>query len=536
MQTLSQIRSLKPIGFWVSTESEITTDPNKIRDILKDLDSSFYLLDYKNKVGVVRGNKDVYLSEDQSGIPVYTSIRPISPANFGNPKFQETYGVLNSYMAGSMANAISNELFVTELGKSGFLASFGAGGVAPNRLRKAISTIQNQLPQGPYAFNLIHSPQEPAMEQKAVDLYLEHQVRTIEASAFLRLTPTLVEYRAGGLNRDQEGNPVIENKIIAKVSRREVAIHFLNPPPKKMLRPLVDQGKITPQQAELAEKLPLADDITVEGDSGGHTDNRPLTALLPSIISFRDETQVLHKYSSPVRIGAGGGIGTPSSVLGAFSMGAEYVVTGSINQSCVEAGTSTHVKNSLAQASATDMIMAPSADMFEMGVKVQVLKRGTMFPMRAQKLFDIYLSHQGIEEINPQTRQELEEKIFQKSLDDIWEECVRFFTDRDPSQLERAEGNPKRKMALIFRWYLGLATHWGIQGVPERALDYQVWCGPAMGAFNEWARGTRFENPEGRQVVMVAEGLLSEAAYLYRLWQLKIQGFVVPPSWNRYLY
>lgn len=91
-------------------------------------------------------------------------------------------------------------------------------------------------------------------------------------------------------------------------------------------------------------------------------------------------------------------------------------------------------------------------------------------------------------------------------------------------------------MALIFRWYLGLATHWGIQGVPERALDYQVWCGPAMGAFNEWARGTRFENPEGRQVVMVAEGLLSEAAYLYRLWQLKIQGFVVPPSWNRYLY
>ena len=27
--------------------------------------------------------------------------------------------------------------------------------------------------------------------------------------------------------------------------------------------------------------------------------------------------------------------------------------------------------------------MAPAADMFEMGVKLQVLKRGTMFPMRA---------------------------------------------------------------------------------------------------------------------------------------------------------
>ena len=90
-------------------------------------------------------------------------------------------------------------------------------------------------------------------------------------------------------------------------------------------------------------------------------------------------------------------------------------------------------------------------------------------------------------------------------------------------------------MALIFRWYLGLATHWGIQGAAERSLDYQVWCGPAMGAFNDWARGTKLEDPKGRQVVLVAEGLLSEAAYLYRLWVMKIRGFIVPPSWSRFL-
>ena len=69
-------------------------------------------------------------------------------------------------MAGSMANAISNELLVIALGQAGYLASFGAGGVPPARLTQAIETIQNKLPEGPYAFNLIHSPQEPILEQR----------------------------------------------------------------------------------------------------------------------------------------------------------------------------------------------------------------------------------------------------------------------------------------------------------------------------------------------------------------------------------
>ena len=90
-------------------------------------------------------------------------------------------------------------------------------------------------------------------------------------------------------------------------------------------------------------------------------------------------------------------------------------------------------------------------------------------------------------------------------------------------------------MALIFRWYLGLATHWGIQGLSERSMDYQIWCGPAMGSFNDWVRGTSLEKPEQRKAVQVAEELLFGASYLYRLVELKIQGFSVPSTWNQYL-
>jgi trans-AT polyketide synthase, acyltransferase and oxidoreductase domains len=39
-------------------------------------------------------------------------------------------------------------------------------------------------------------------------------------------------------------------------------------------------------------------------------------------------------------IGLAGGMGTPFAVAAAFVMGADYVLTGSVNQACVEAGTS----------------------------------------------------------------------------------------------------------------------------------------------------------------------------------------------------
>ena len=199
MQTLLSTRTQIPIGTWVGSESEITTNPEEIRSILKDLGSECFLLDYQNQIGVTQSGDLYPLTGKEEGIPVIGFLRPQSPAYFGNPGFIKEHGLKYAYMAGSMANAISNESLVIALGKAGFLASFGAGGVPPARLLEAIKTLQDQLPDGPYAFNLIHSPQEPILEQKAVDYYLQHQVRTIEASAFLRLTPTLVEYRAARL-------------------------------------------------------------------------------------------------------------------------------------------------------------------------------------------------------------------------------------------------------------------------------------------------------------------------------------------------
>jgi trans-AT polyketide synthase/acyltransferase/oxidoreductase domain-containing protein len=458
------------------------------------------------------------------GPEVLATIPPLPAGRLGDPVFRTSHGLDLAYAAGSMANGIASEAMVIALGKAKMLGCFGAGGLVPQRIEEAIRRIQADLPQGPYAFNLIHAPNEPALERAAVELYLGHGVTTVEASAYLSLTPYVVRYRAAGLRRDADGRAVAGNKILAKVSRREVAAQFMQPAPVEILRGLVAEGLISEEQAALAETVPMADDITVEADSGGHTDNRPLVCLVPSMLDLRDELQAKYKYPAPVRIGAAGGIGTPAAVLGALAMGAAYVMTGSINHACVEAGTSDHVKSLLAQAGMADVAMAPAADMFEMGVNLQVLKRGTLFPMRSKKLYQVYQAYESIEAIPADERRKLEQQVFQRPLADVWTDCVEFFSRRDPDQIARAQNNPKRQMALCFRWYLGLATRWAITGEPGREMDYQIWCGPSMGAFNDWARGTRFELPQNRHVAEVGRSLMEEAAVLYRQQALMLQG------------
>jgi PfaD family protein len=362
---------------------------------------------------------------------------------------------------------------------------------------------------------------------------LRRGVRLVEASAYLDLTLPVVRYRLHGIHAGPDGAVVTPNSVLAKVSRVEVATKFLSPAPEKLVGELVRRGELTPEQARLAARVPVAQDVTAEADSGGHTDNRPAITLVPTLIALRDRLQAQHRYEQPLRIGAAGGIATPASVAAAFAMGAAYVLTGSINQACVESGTSDAVRELLAQAEQADVAMAPAADMFEMGVKVQVLKRGTMFAMRAGKLYELYRAHGSLEDLPAAERARLERDLFRAPLAQVWEETRAYFQQRDPIQVTRAEGDPKHRMALVFRWYLGQSSRWANAGEPSRRLDYQVWCGPAMGAFNEWARDSFLEQPRQRRVVTVARNLLYGAAVLLRLHVLRCQGVTVAAEWSR---
>ena len=419
------------------------------------------------------------------------------------------------------------------MSRAGLLGFFGAAGLSPQTVESAIDRLTRSLPDSAYGFNLIHSPNEPLLEAAVADLYVRRSIKLVEASAYLGLTLPLVRYRVHGIHRDAAGQIVTPNRIIAKVSRVEVASKFFAPPPAEMLRDLVAAGDLTAQQAELAGKVPVAQDVTAEADSAGHTDNRPAITLLPTLLALRDRYQKQYDYSHPLRVGAAGGISTPASAAAAFTMGAVYIVTGSVNQACVESGSSDLVRQMLAEAEQADTIMAPAADMFEMGVKVQVLKRGTMFAMRAAKLFELYRACDSLEKISAADRAMLEKTVFRTTFDEIWSQTRTFFQERDPGQIRRAEKDAKHKMALLFRWYLGLSSHWANAGEPSRKIDYQVWCGPAMGAFNEWVKGSFLERPENRRVVTVALNILYGAAVLLRAASLRFQGVQLPVGFPR---
>lgn len=451
------------------------------------------------------------------------------PERLGDPTFRSDHRVRYAYVSGAMANGIGSAEIVEAMAHAGMLGIFGSAGLSLRKVEAAIDRLGRSLGEAvPHGFNLIHSPNDAGLESALVDLYLRKGVRLVEASAYLDLTLPVVRYRVKGIRLDGSAKVVAPNRIIAKVSRVEVASKFLAPPPPRWLKILVDSGEITPEQAIWAGRIAMAGDLTAEADSGGHTDNQPAVILLPTMLALRDRLRREHGYDRPPRVGAAGGISTPWAAAGAFAMGAAYVVVGSVHQSCVEAGTSDAVRAMLAQARQADIAMAPAADMFEMGVRVQVLKRGTLFAMRAAKLFEIYRARDGLSAIPIDERTLLEKTIFRAPLESIWEETRAFFLGRDPGQVDRAEADPKHKMALVFRWYLGLSSHWANAGEPSRAVDYQVWCGPAMAAFNAWAAGSPLEPPANRRVGDVALNILYGASTLWRARCLEAQGVPLP--------
>ncbi|MFE3279667.1 hypothetical protein [Nocardia sp. NPDC059239] len=67
-----------------------------------------------------------------------------------------------------------------------------------------------------------------------------------------------------------------------------------------------------------------------------------------------------------------------------------------------------------------------------------------------------------------------------------------------------------------------------IRGEAEQVADYQIWCGPAVGGFNTWAAGSYLAAPANRAVADIADKLMTGAAYLTRVTQLRTAGVRLP--------
>ncbi len=521
-------------GWWEGQLDWLSGSEQSFADALAMVENPLFCIEKKGAPAFTsRGTALLGLYEKPVGSLKLLAFAPPCPLqNLGDPLFCAEHGLKYPYIAGSMAHGISSVPLIRALAAGGMLAFYGAAGQAIETVRDTIDELAASPGLSRCGINLIFSPNEPDDEARMVDLLIEKKIELIEASAYLDLTLPVVRFRVKGIHQAPDGSIVAPHRVIAKVSRTEVASKFLSPPPETLLQALYDRGEITEEQRNLARRIPVAGDLTAEADSGGHTDNRPAISLLPTMSALRDQLQQVHKYSRSPGVGLGGGISTPLSAAAAFAMGAAYIVTGSVNQACIESGTSDMVREMLAITRQADVAMAPAADMFEMGGKIQVLKTGTMFPMKAAKLYAHYQSYGSIDEIPAAERLALEKNYFRATLDEIWSQTCLYFSKKDPAQVEKAGHDRRHKMALIFRNYLGQASRWAIGGDSTRKIDFQVWCGPAMGAFNEWARGSFLEKPCGRRAIAVALNLLHGAAMIMRLNSLRMQGLRAFPAFS----
>jgi len=433
----------------------------------------------------------------------------------GDDEFRKDYGLKYAYVAGAMYRGIASESLVSTMINAGFMAYFGAGGYSCEELKKKIESVKAQLTDPKKAgFNLLCNLEDADKEMQTVALYISSGIERVEAAAYLQMTEALVYFRVSGLVKDEVGQDVYcRHKILAKVSRPEVAEVFMQPAPSALVQKLLDKGLISPQQAELAKYVPMAHDVCVEADSGGHTDGGNPAVLFPAILTLKNRIEKEFGYRKNIRVGLAGGIGSPESATSAFVMGASFILTGSINQCTVEAGTSNAAKDLLQNMNIQDTAYAPAADMFEIGAKVQVLKKGVFFPARANKLFSLYQHYASLEDIPVDMLDQLQERYFGRKIADIWLERKRYLEDsgRHEAVLD-AENRPKIKMASVFKWYFYNGTNRALEGDQASKVNFQIQTGPALGCFNQWVKGTDLEPWRNRHVDIIALKIMTHTA------------------------
>ncbi|MGY4743246.1 ACP S-malonyltransferase [Streptomyces sp. ATMOS53] len=409
-----------------------------------------------------------------------TSTRPtVEAGDLGARSFRERYGLSRAYLLGSLYGGISGPQMLRAAHKAGLLGFLGTGGLP---LAEVETMLRDLGPGGGFGVNLLYRHGAPDQEDALVDVLMRYGVDLVEASGFPLVTPALVRFRLKG------------GRILAKVSRTDVAAEFLAPPPPRMVARLLAEGRVSEEEAAAAASRPMADDLCVEAEGGWLSGNADLLALLPAVLRLRDA----HALPGPrVHVGCAGGVGTPEAAAAAFLLGAEFVLTGSVNQCTVEAATSAEVKELLVRAREYDVDSAPWGEMFELGVRARYLKRGLFFPARAARLHELWRRHASLDELDEATRGQI--------LD-------RFLGGETPAAATAADIDAKARLTAVLRGYFDRGFRLAVTGDSRSQVDYLVHCGPAMGAFNQVVAGTSLHPWQARTVEAVADTLMEGAA------------------------
>jgi len=420
----------------------------------------------------------------------------------GSAAFCAAHGASVALAVAASDRGVTSPDLVVRCAEAGVLSFLGSRDLPPDQLDAGLRSIQARLVRAqPFGIGMRCDFTDTARDQQIVAACLARRVDAIEARGYLQVTPDLVRFRfQGAAARDTDRAD--RRRLVVRVSRPETAVAFMSAAPEPVIAQLVAAGDLADADAARARREPVASDICVEGDGSGPTDGATALALLPVVVHLRDQMCADTAAEHRIRVGLVGGIGSPAAVAAAFTMGADFVMTGAIHQCTVEAATSDIVKEMLAAADVPDTALAPASDLFELGARSRVLKKGVFFAARAERLFNLYLAHDSIDALPAAVRGQLEQQYFGRSLEEV------------ESMVDDVHATPKQRMARIFRRYLDESASRAIEGNAVHRVNFAVPCSAAMGAVNRWLAGTPLREWQDRHADELSLRLLDEAAHL----------------------
>lgn len=428
-------------------------------------------------------------------------IRIEKESNIEKDSFCKRYGLFYPYVAGSMGNGISAANLVVRMAQKHLLAFIGTNGSFYDTIASTVREVRNALTKK-QLFGIGLCPGEK--EKKLIELCLAEEIPVIECASYINVSKELVYYKIKGMKKLENGEVFFQNRILVKLSRPEVLRNFISPVPTRLIEELYAEGRITMHEAQLIKNHPTADDVCILTDPAGQTEQYSMISALPTMLEIRDEFKKKYDYSEYIHIGTGGEIGTPKAIAAAFLLGAEFVLTGSINQCTVEAQTSELVKDMLQKVEIQDTNIVMANDFSGLSIKANVLRKGTLYCARANKLYELYRTYNRLEEISPQEREHIENNYFKTSFSEILGEM------EDDNDTKTITSN-KAQLMKVLRWYEKNACKWAIEGNKENKVNFLIYTSRSIGAFNNWVKWTELESWRNRHVDEIAIKLMKDA-------------------------
>ena len=196
--------------------------------------------------------------------------------DLGDASFRADHRLRYAYVAGAMANGIGSVEIVEAMSRAGMLGFFGAAGLPLARIEAAIDRLARSLGDAPHGFNLIHSPTEPDLENGR-RRSLPAPRRPARRGVGLP-RPDAAASSATARTASTPTPPAASSRPTASSPRCRASRWRRSSSPRRRsgcCKSWCATGDLTAEQARLAARIPMAQDLTAEADSGGHTDNRP---------------------------------------------------------------------------------------------------------------------------------------------------------------------------------------------------------------------------------------------------------------------